>query len=391
MKIGIYCSDVSGAFDRICSSRLLAKLRAKGVHQSMIDVIASWLEARRAAVVVGGYRSTSFSIEDMVYQGTVLGPTLWNIFFADACEAIREYFFEEVVYADDLNAFRMFHSGTSNNDILGAVDKCQDELRAWGKANQVSFDPAKESKHVMSRRDPCGDNFKLLGVVFDCRLFMDVPIQEVLDAIVWKARMLLRARRFYCTTELIHQYKAHILSFVEYRTAAIYHATSTLLCRLDRTQDRFLKEIGVDSKTALLEHGLAPLNMRRDIAMLGLLHRAAIGEGPPQLRKMFRRRTGSCLLVDPYQDVSCSLLIRRSAWGLIPVYNKLGGGAQNIATVPLFQQYLQERAKVIARKNEIDECASFTLRGSLATGVEDRRHLVIRRIPGEPAPRAQAQ
>ena len=235
------------------------------------------------------------------------------------------------------------------------MDKCQVELHAWGSANQVSFDPTKESKHVVSRKDPCGDNFKLLGVVFDCRLLMDVAIQEVLAAIVWKARMLLRARRYYCTAELIHQYKAHILSFVEYRTAAIYHATSSLLCRLDKTQDRFLREIGVGPKEALLEHGLAPLHMRRDIAMLGVIHRAAIGEGPPQFRKIFKRRAGSRLLEDPYQDVASSPLIRRSAWGLIPVYNKLGSGAQSIATTALFQQYLQERAKVVAKKQLLAE------------------------------------
>ena len=358
MKIGIYCSDVSGAFDRVCSSRLLAKLRARGVHQKLIDIIASWLQTRSAAVIVGGQRSTSFDIKNMVYQGTVLGPTLWNMFFADACDAIREYLFEEVVFADDLNAFREFGSGTPNEEIFVAVDKCQDELHAWGRANQVSFDPAKESKHVMSRRDPCGDNFKLLGVVFDCRLFMDVAIQEVLNAIVWKTKMILRARRFYCITEMINQYKAHILSYVEYRTAAIYHATTTLLCRLDRAQDRFLKEIGVDPRTALLEYGLAPLSMRRDIAMLGMLHRAALGEGPPQLRQMFRRRPGSWLLADPYQDVTRSPLIRRSAWGLIPVYNRLGSGAQNIQTVKDLQFYLQERVKKLINSGLVEDWQS---------------------------------
>ena len=42
----------------------------------------------------------------MVYQGTVLGPTLWNLFFEDARAAINEVFFTEYVFADDLNAFR---------------------------------------------------------------------------------------------------------------------------------------------------------------------------------------------------------------------------------------------------------------------------------------------
>jgi hypothetical protein len=44
----------------------------------------------------------------MVFQGTVSGPMLWNLFFEDARHAINDCFFTEVVYADDLNAYRIF-------------------------------------------------------------------------------------------------------------------------------------------------------------------------------------------------------------------------------------------------------------------------------------------
>ena len=47
---------------------------------------------------------------------------------------------------------------------------CQTELHKWCKANQVSFDPAKESVHIMSHAQPHGDPFKLLGVTHDCKL-----------------------------------------------------------------------------------------------------------------------------------------------------------------------------------------------------------------------------
>ena len=32
-KVGLYCSDVSGAFDRVRVERLVAKLKAKGVSE----------------------------------------------------------------------------------------------------------------------------------------------------------------------------------------------------------------------------------------------------------------------------------------------------------------------------------------------------------------------
>ena len=120
-KVAIYCSDVAGAFDRVSSSRLVDKLKAKRFHPDIVKVIESWLKPRRAAVIVGGAKSDEFSIKDMIYQGTVLGPPLWNTFFEDASAAIREFSFEEIVYADDLNASREFIGSTPNETILQSV------------------------------------------------------------------------------------------------------------------------------------------------------------------------------------------------------------------------------------------------------------------------------
>ena len=53
-KIAIYCSDVSGAFDRVRMTRLVAKLTQKGVHPKLVAVLTSWLQQRSAQIVVGG-------------------------------------------------------------------------------------------------------------------------------------------------------------------------------------------------------------------------------------------------------------------------------------------------------------------------------------------------
>jgi hypothetical protein len=89
-KIGVYCSDVAGAFDRVSTERLLDKLRSKKLRPEMLAVIASWLRQRTAHVVVGGKQSDAFAMNNMVYQGTVLGPILWNVFYEDARKAVAE-------------------------------------------------------------------------------------------------------------------------------------------------------------------------------------------------------------------------------------------------------------------------------------------------------------
>ena len=118
----------------------------------------------------GGQRGDPIQLKNMIYQGIVWGPWLWNLFYEDARLALLVHDFLEVVFADDLNAFRMFTLSAPNENLRKATRACQTELHAWGRANRVEFDPKKESTHVVSHHCPEGDNFKILGISFDCRL-----------------------------------------------------------------------------------------------------------------------------------------------------------------------------------------------------------------------------
>jgi hypothetical protein len=362
-KIAVYCSDVSGAFDRVSAQRLLAKLAAKKVHPSIIRVMESWLRKRRAHVVVGGEKSVEVSLEDMVYQGTVWGPPLWNVFYEDARKAITEWLFTEAVYADDLNAYREFSSTTSNDMIMKCMDSCQSELHCWGNANQVAFDPKKESKHILSLRDPVGGNFKLLGVDFDGLLSMADAVNDLVVEAGWKLRMLIRGRRFYTDADMVTLYKAHMLSYIEYRTAAVYHATQQILDRLDQVQTRFLKDLNIDERTALLEFNLAPLTSRRDMAMLGIIHRTVLGRGPAHFKEHFRVAVGRKVL-DPRSEYR-GRFVTRSALGLVAIYNLLPGGITSASSVACFQGRLQAELKMRAEAGLPDWAHTYSPRIAL--------------------------
>eukprot|EP00973_Karenia_brevis_P078764 10932392-Karenia_brevis.AAC.1 len=60
---------------------------------------------------------------------------------------------------------------------------------------------------------------------------------------------------------------------MEYRTAAIYHACESSLCKLDKIQEELLDAAGGSGREALLVFNLAPLGARWDMALLGLVHR----------------------------------------------------------------------------------------------------------------------
>merc|ERR1712078_641777 len=101
-------------------------------------------------------------------------------------------------------------------------------------------------------------------------------VRELTREAGWKLRTLLRTSRFHHDRALVNVYKSKLLGYVEYRTAALYHATDTTLKPLDAVQTRFLKALGCSELEALMEFNLAPLRTRRDVAMLGVLHRTVL-------------------------------------------------------------------------------------------------------------------
>ena len=87
---------------------LVGALRRSPWALPYVKVLTSWLCQRTATVVIGGMASKVMVLINVVYQGTVTGPMLWNLFLEDAREAINERFYTEVTFADDLNAYRIF-------------------------------------------------------------------------------------------------------------------------------------------------------------------------------------------------------------------------------------------------------------------------------------------
>ena len=87
--------------------------------------------------------------------------------------------------------------------------------------------------YVLSRTQPHGENFNFLGIHFDCKLVMSGTVEELAKTCRWKLKAILRTSRFNTGEGLVNMYKAQILSFMEYRTAAIYHVCNSALALLD--------------------------------------------------------------------------------------------------------------------------------------------------------------
>ena len=115
---------------------MVRKLAAYGVNTRLLNVIRSWLRDRKARIVVAGSQSEEFRLSNMLFQGTVWGPPLWNAFFGDASCVLRSLDFTVVIYADDYNAFTFYPRCAHNRLIMSELREFQCELHKWGRGRR---------------------------------------------------------------------------------------------------------------------------------------------------------------------------------------------------------------------------------------------------------------
>ena len=96
--------------------------------------------------------------------------------------------------------------------------------------------------YVLSRKRPHGDDIKLLGIHFDCKLVMSATVEDLAKTCRWKLKAILRTSRFKIGAAWANLYKSQIHSFIEYRTTARYHACDSALALLDTVQEKVLKK-----------------------------------------------------------------------------------------------------------------------------------------------------
>ena len=143
----------------------------------------------------------------------------------------------------------------------------------------------------------------------------------------------------------------------------IFHASDSLLVKLDETQRRFLRELGITEEEAYLQHNFAPSQLRRNIGILGLMHKRVIGECHPIFCKLmpFCSDSGqpgypnghNKQLYGHLHETRFQMgLFCRSIFAMVYRYNML---PQNVVDATTVQEF-QKRLSLIARMH----CAAGT-------------------------------
>ena len=181
---------------------LIGKLSRLGLPDTFLDFLNSFLLTREGVVTVEGAKSEAMILSDMVFQGTILGPMLWNSFFGDVAIEVPEGQQIMNLFADDLTA-EIYHPQCSNPaTVMEELREIQTRTHAWGVRNQVTFDASKEFFNIIHPSACQGDDFKMLGTLFDYKLYMQSCIKYVPNRIRPKIRVLIRLRHIFFVTSL---------------------------------------------------------------------------------------------------------------------------------------------------------------------------------------------
>ena len=270
--VDIIYLDFQKAFDKVPHQRLLLKLKAHGIGDSITDWIEQWLTDRRQRVVVDGEVSNWKSVLSGVPQGSVLGPILFLIYINDLDDNITS---NVLKFADDTKLFRKVNTDGDKQHLQNDLDR----LVKWSEKWQMLFNFGK-CKCLHTGHRNLNVNYKMgdtvlgttvkekdLGVTISA----DMKVSEQCGIAASKGNQILGLIRRNITYKgkklIIPLYKAIVRPHLEYCIQAWRPYRKKDIDTLERIQRRATKIIpelrDLSYEERLKECGLTTLETRR--------------------------------------------------------------------------------------------------------------------------------
>lgn len=162
------------------------------LSRKFVEVVRSYFSGRLAFITLSGV-TLDKEVTKGCPQGSVLGPTLWNILFD---ELVRLYYGSEVkvtAYADDL---LVLVTGNSRNDVQRKATDTLERMWSWGEKVKLEFSPTntvgltlkvkfdrnrRPILKVREQRITMVESVKYLGVHITERLGFEEKLEKVHD------------------------------------------------------------------------------------------------------------------------------------------------------------------------------------------------------------------
>jgi len=291
----LICLDISRAFDRVWHKGLISKLEALGLKGILLKWLEDYLTNRELKVTINGKTSMAKAINAGVPQGSILGPLLFIIYIDDLPEKLTN---TAILYADDSSVMSIIRETEDRARVAESLNNDLAEIQKWASKWNVLFGAAKcKSVTISSLQDAAGnhpelhfmdsilteaDEVELLGITIRKELSWNHILKNMATNAGKRLGLLRKVSPYINPEQRATIYKSMVRSRMEYASTVWMGASRTSLAWLDAIQRRALKIINLPQDT-LVGKQIQPLEQRRHVGALTLLHRMYHQEAPARL------------------------------------------------------------------------------------------------------------
>ena len=226
--------DFSKAFDVVCHTVLLQKLRSIGLPDLLLTWVHCFLVGRTMRVSCGGCSSREVAVLSGVPQGSVLGPLLFLIYINHVSSGISSCF---KAFADDYKLYLKF-SGGNRCEVVQSVSQLQVDLNLFYEV-ALSWNLSLNTDKCVAMRFGRGtgdwrdmmvegsytiggvplkfvDLYKDLGVIIDNSLKFHQHVHSVVQRAWGLASNILRSTVNRSPDFMVTLFRSHIRPILDY-------------------------------------------------------------------------------------------------------------------------------------------------------------------------------